>query len=164
MTESGVLEKIKSKFTEELKSIVGEGTLLDVLSAFDGSFQNSVWQDGKINGIDARNHFGLLEFVQGNEERLKSHFNKTLGLQGLILIYEKAYQLLKENSERSAQEVINGIYDIVKNSELGSNIKGIMDDNNQLSLLNTLANPKEIPPFATEEDFEKRYLLISEMY
>lgn len=163
MTENEALEKIKSRFTEELKNIIGEGNLLGVLSAFDGSFQNAVWQGGEINRIDARNHLGLLEFVQENEkdenrEKLRSYFNKTLGLQGLFLIYEKAYQLLRENSERSAQEVINRIYGIVKNSKLGKDINDIMDDNDQLSLLNILANPKGTPAFSTEEEFEEKVL------
>ncbi len=84
MTENEVLARIKSRSTEELKIFTGESTPVDVLSAFLGGFQNAVSYSAEINSIDARNHLGLLEFVQGNEKGLKDHFNKKLGLQGLF--------------------------------------------------------------------------------
>ncbi|MDR0289114.1 MAG: ankyrin repeat domain-containing protein [Rickettsiales bacterium] len=164
MTKNEALEKIKSRFIAELKSIIGEGNLLDVLSASDGSFQNAVsWHNTEIHRIDARNHLGLLEFIQEdekdkNKEKLRGYFNKKLSLQGLFLIYEKTCQLLEENSNKSTQEVISGIYSIVQNSELGKRLKEVMDNSNQLSLLNILANPKGTPVFSTEKDFEDKVL------
>jgi len=77
----------------------------------------------------------------------------------LFLIYDKAYQLLKEDSKKDTKEVISGIYSIVQNSELGKRLKEVMDNSNQLSLLNILANPKGTPVFSTEEKFEKKILV-----
>ncbi|MDR2548100.1 MAG: ankyrin repeat domain-containing protein [Rickettsiales bacterium] len=159
MTENEALEKIKSKFTEELKNIIGEDNLLEVLNILSGAFQNAVLSNGSVESIDSRNHDYLLKLNKEDKEELSNYFSKRLSLQGLFLIHEKAYQLLNENSEGGAKEVVNGIYGIVKNSELGSNIKGIMNDNDQLSLLNILANPKGTPTFAMEEDFEDKVLV-----
>ncbi|WP_265042572.1 hypothetical protein [Wolbachia endosymbiont (group A) of Sphecodes monilicornis] len=101
------------KEIEELIKIVGKGNLLETLFIFLGSFQHA--DLGRF--MDHRNHFGLSEFIQKQDEQLDYYFNLKFSLQGLFLIYALAYRILSENNNLNTKDVIDKIYEVIKGSE-----------------------------------------------
>jgi hypothetical protein len=80
-------------------------------------------------------------------------------LQGLFLIYGKAYKALENGNQLSTQEVIHEIYnyhDLIKYKII--NQEQLTEDQKKLKFLNLLANPKRQLIFKTEEDFENKVL------
>ncbi|MDX5496324.1 MULTISPECIES: hypothetical protein [unclassified Wolbachia] len=142
------------KEIEELIKIVGKGNLLETLFIFLGSFQHA--DLGRF--MDHRNHFGLSEFIQKQDEQLDYYFNLKFSLQGLFLIYALAYRILSENNNLNTKDVIDKIYEVIKGSELNEYINEVVDGR-KLDLLNILANPKREPIFKTEKDFESKVLI-----
>lgn len=142
------------KEVEELIKIVGKGNLLEALFIFLGNFQHA-----NLTGkIDHRNHIGLSSFVRKKEESLDKYFNLQFSLQGLFLIYTQAYKILSGSNNLSTQDIIDEIYKVIKESELGKDIHEIVDGR-KLDLLNVLANPKRESIFKTAEDFENKVLI-----
>ncbi|OCA06444.1 WD1261 family protein [Wolbachia endosymbiont of Trichogramma pretiosum] len=143
------------KEAEELIKIVGKGSLLEALFIFLGNFQHA-----NLTGkIDYRNHIGLSLFVRKKkEESLDRYFNLKFSLQGLFLIYTQAYKILIGNNNLSTQDIIDEIYKVIKESELGKDIHEVVDGR-KLDLLNVLANPKRESIFKTAEDFENKVLI-----
>ncbi|WP_353278630.1 hypothetical protein [Wolbachia endosymbiont (group B) of Longitarsus flavicornis] len=142
------------KEVEELIKIVGKGNLLEALFIFLGNFQHA-----NLTGkIDHRNHIGLSSFVRKKEESLDKYFNLQFSLQGLFLIYTQAYKILSGSNNLSTQDIIDEIYKVIKESELGKDIYEIVDGR-KLDLLNVLANPKRESIFKTAEDFENKVLI-----
>ncbi|MGL9757371.1 MAG: WD1261 family protein [Wolbachia sp.] len=142
------------KEVEKLIKIVGKGNLLEALLIFLGSFQHA-----NLTGkIDHRNHIGLSLFVRKKEESLDKYFNLQFSLQGLFLIYTQAYKILSGSNNLSTQDIIDEIYKVIKESELGKNIHEIVDGR-KLDLLNVLANPRRESIFKTVEDFENKVLI-----
>lgn len=142
------------KEVEELIKIVGKGNLLEDLFIFLGNFQHA-----NLTGkIDHRNHIGLSSFVRKKEESLDKYFNLQFSLQGLFLIYTQAYKILSGSNNPSTQDIIDEIYKVIKESELGKDIHEIVDGR-KLDLLNALANPKRESIFKTVEDFESKVLI-----
>ncbi|WP_425384241.1 WD1261 family protein [Wolbachia endosymbiont (group B) of Eupithecia inturbata] len=142
------------KEVEELIKIVGKGNLLEALFIFLGNFQHA-----NLTGkIDHRNHIGLSSFVRKKEESLDKYFNLQFSLQGLFLIYTQAYEILSGSNNLSTQDIIDEIYKVIKESELGKDIHEIVDGR-KLDLLNVLANPKRESIFKTVEDFENKVLI-----
>ncbi|WP_255563374.1 WD1261 family protein [Wolbachia endosymbiont of Bemisia tabaci] len=142
------------KEVEELIKIVGKGNLLEALFIFLGNFQHA-----NLTGkIDHRNHIGLSSFVRKKEESLDKCFNLQFSLQGLFLIYTQAYKILSGSNNLSTQDIIDEIYKVIKESELGKDIHEIVDGR-KLDLLNVLANPKRESIFKTAEDFENKVLI-----
>ncbi|OJH31145.1 hypothetical protein Wxf_01985 [Wolbachia endosymbiont of Armadillidium vulgare] len=142
------------KEVEELIKIVGKGNLLEALFIFLGNFQHA-----NLTGkIDHRNHIGLSSFVRKKEESLDKYFNLQFSLQGLFLIYTQAYKILSRSNNLSTQDIIDEIYKVIKESELGKDIHEIVDGR-KLDLLNVLANPKRESIFKTVEDFENKVLI-----
>ncbi|WP_341821202.1 hypothetical protein [Wolbachia endosymbiont (group A) of Myopa testacea] len=141
------------KEVEELIKIVGKGNLLETLFIFLGDFQHA---DLDLS-MDCRNHIGLSAFIQKQDEQLDYYFNLKFSLQGLFLIYAQAYNILSKNNNLNTKDVIDKIYDIIKESELNRDINEVVDGR-KLDLLNILANPKREPIFKTEEDFENKVL------
>lgn len=142
------------KEVEELIKIVGKGNLLETLFISLGGFQHADLD----RSMDRRNHFGLSAFIKKEEEPLDEYFNLKFSLQGLFLIYAQAYKILSENNNLNTKDVIDKIYDIIKESELNRDINEVVDGR-KLDLLNTLANPKREPIFKTGEDFENKVLI-----
>ncbi|WP_353275498.1 hypothetical protein [Wolbachia endosymbiont (group A) of Pipizella viduata] len=141
------------KEVEELIKIVGKGNLLETLFIFLGGFQHA---DLDLS-MDCRNHIGLSAFIKKQDEQLDYYFNLKFSLQGLFLIYAQAYNILSKNNNLNTEDVIDKIYDIIKESELNGDINEVVDGR-KLDLLNILANPKREPIFKTEEDFENKVL------
>lgn len=142
------------KEVEELIKIVGKGNLLEALFIFLGGFQHA-----NLTGkIDHRNHIGLSSFVRKKEESLDKYFNLQFSLQGLFLIYTQAYKILSGSNNLSTQDIIDEIYKVIKESELGKDIHKVVDGR-KLDLLNVLANPKRESIFKTVEDFENKVLI-----
>lgn len=142
------------KEVEKLIEIVGKGNLLEALFIFLGNFQHA-----NLTGkIDHRNHIGLSSFVRKKEESLDKYFNLQFSLQGLFLIYTQAYKILSGSNNLSTQDIIDEIYKVIKESELGKDIHEIVDGR-KLDLLNVLANPKRESIFKTAEDFENKVLI-----
>ncbi|WP_353289070.1 hypothetical protein [Wolbachia endosymbiont (group A) of Pogonocherus hispidulus] len=142
------------KEVEELIKIVGKGNLLETLFIFLGGFQHADLD----RSMDHRNHIGLSEFINKKEqEPLDKYFNLKFSLQGLFLIYAQAYNILSKNNNLNTEDVIDKIYDIIKESGLNGDINEVVD-RRKLDLLNILANPKREPIFKTEEDFENKVL------
>ncbi|WP_458694577.1 WD1261 family protein [Wolbachia endosymbiont of Cylisticus convexus] len=108
--------------------------------------------------MDHRNHIGLSSFVRKKEESLDKYFNLQFSLQGLFLIYTQAYKILSGSNNLSTQDIIDEIYKVIKESELGKDIHEIVDGR-KLDLLNVLANPKRESIFKTVEDFENKVLI-----
>ncbi|WP_143689900.1 WD1261 family protein [Wolbachia endosymbiont of Nilaparvata lugens] len=142
------------KEVEELIKIVGKGNLLEALFIFLGNFQHA----NSTGEIDHRNHIGLSSFVRKKEESLDKYFNLQFSLQGLFLIYTQAYKILSGSNNLSTQDIIDEIYKVIKESELGKDIHEIVDGR-KLDLLNVLANPKRESIFKTAEDFENKVLI-----
>jgi hypothetical protein len=163
--DNKVLESIKSNFIKEFKGVIGNGNLLEVLHIFLGSFQNAVVLNRQIDYIDHRNHLHWYAPYNADIGILSSYLNKQYSLQGLFLIYEKAYKLLKEGNDRNSKKIISQIYDIVKKSELKESAVGkqlkLGNVETGLDLLNTLANPDHNGKvtFKTEQDFENNILV-----
>jgi len=142
------------KEIEELIKIVGKGNLLEALFIFLGGFQHA-----NLTGkIDHRNHIGLSSFVRKKEESLDKYFNLQFSLQGLFLIYTQAYKILRGSNNLSTQDIIDEIYKVIKESELGKDIHEVVDGR-KLDLLNVLANPKRESIFKAVEDFENKVLI-----
>ncbi|MFV1011366.1 hypothetical protein JR053_03820 [Wolbachia endosymbiont of Nasonia vitripennis] len=142
------------KEVEELIKIVGKGNLLEALFIFLGGFQHA-----NLTGkIDHRNHIGLSSFVRKKEESLDKYFNLQFSLQGLFLIYTQAYKILSGSNNLSTQDIIDEIYKVIKESELGKDIHEVVDGR-KLDLLNVLANPKRESIFKAVEDFENKVLI-----
>ncbi|WP_341811861.1 hypothetical protein [Wolbachia endosymbiont (group A) of Conops quadrifasciatus] len=141
------------KEVEELIKIVGKGNLLETLFIFLGGFQHA----NLDLSMECRNHIGLSAFIQKQDEQLDYYFNLKFSLQGLFLIYAQAYNILSKNNNLNTKDVIDKIYDIIKESELNRDINEVVDGR-KLDLLNILANPKREPIFKTEEDFENKVL------
>ncbi|MFT4313638.1 MAG: hypothetical protein AB3P11_00700 [Wolbachia pipientis] len=142
------------KEVEELIKIVGKGNLLEALFIFLGGFQHA-----NLTGkIDHRNHIGLSSFVRKKEESLDKYFNLQFSLQGLFLIYTQAYKILSGSNNLSTQDIIDEIYKVIKESELGKDIHEVVDGR-KLDLLNVLANPKRGSIFKAVEDFENKVLI-----
>ncbi|MGX9891801.1 WD1261 family protein [Wolbachia endosymbiont of Protocalliphora sialia] len=143
------------KEIEELIKIVGKGNLLEALFIFLGNFQHA----NLHHCMDYRNHIGLSEFINKKEqEPLDKYFNLKFSLQGLFLIYTQAYKILSGSNNPSTQDIIDEIYKVIKESELGKDIHEIVDGR-KLDLLNALANPKRESIFKTVEDFESKVLI-----
>lgn len=141
------------KEVEELIKIVGKGNLLEALFIFLGGFQHA-----NLTGkIDYRNHIGLSSFVRKKEESLDKYLNLKFSLQGSFLIYTQAYKILSGSNNLSTQDIIDEIYKVIKESELGKDIHEIVGGR-KLDLLNVLANPKRESIFKTAEDFENKVL------
>ncbi|WP_250296260.1 WD1261 family protein [Wolbachia endosymbiont of Oedothorax gibbosus] len=144
------------KEVEELIKIVGKGNLLEALFICMGSFQH----DGGRNdcSIDRRNHLGVSIFAKkSKEEPLDYYLNLKFSLQGLLLIYNKAYVLLSKDRELSVKEVIDEIYKVIKKSELKKDL-GEMADDKKLDTFNTLINPRGEKVLKTEKDFEDQII------
>ncbi|MFP3015508.1 MAG: hypothetical protein ACEY3B_04315 [Wolbachia sp.] len=142
------------KEVEELIKIVGKGNLLEMLFIFLGSFQHADLD----RFMDHRNHIGLSTFIEKQEEPLDKYFNLQFSLQGLFLIYALAYRILSENNNLNTKDVIDEIYKVIKDSELGKDINEVVN-RGTLDLLNVLANPKGELVFKTVEDFENKVLI-----
>lgn len=142
------------KEVEELIKIVGKGNLLEALFIFLGNFQHADLD----RSMDHRNHIGLSAFIQKQDEQLDYYFNLKFSLQGLFLIYTQAYKILSGSNNLSTQDIIDEIYKVIKESELGKDIHEIVDGR-KLDLLNVLANPKRESIFKTVEDFENKVLI-----
>lgn len=144
------------KEVEKLIEIVGKGNLLEALFICMGSFQH----DGERNdcSIDRRNHLGVSIFAKkSKEEPLDYYLNLKFSLQGLLLIYNRAYVLLSKDRELSVKEVIDEIYKVIKKSELKKDL-GEMADDRKLDTFNTLINPRGEKVLKTEKDFEDRII------
>nr|WP_237350095.1 hypothetical protein [Wolbachia endosymbiont of Cylisticus convexus] len=76
----------------------------------------------------------------------------------MFLIYTQAYKILSGSNNLSTQDIIDEIYKVIKESELGKDIHEIVDGR-KLDLLNVLANPKRESIFKTVEDFENKVLI-----
>lgn len=99
-----------------------------------------------------------LHSLEKKEESLDKYFNLQFSLQGLFLIYTQAYKILSGSNNPSTQDIIDEIYKVIKESELGKDIHEIVD-RRKLDLLNVLANPKRESIFKTVEDFENKVLI-----
>ncbi|WP_259349221.1 hypothetical protein [Wolbachia pipientis] len=144
------------KEVEELIKIVGKGNLLEALFICMGSFQHDGARDDC--SIDRRNHLGISIFAKkSKEEHLDHYLNLKFSLQGLFLIYNKAYILLSKNKKLSVKEVIDEIYEIIKKSKLKKDL-GEMADDRKLDTFNTLINPRGEKVLKTEKDFEDRII------
>lgn len=144
------------KKVEELIKIVGKGNLLEALFICMGSFQHDGARDDC--SIDRRNHLGISIFAKkSREEHLDHYLNLKFSLQGLLLIYNKAYVLLSKDRELSVKEVIDEIYKVVKKSELKKDL-GEMADDKKLDTFNTLINPRGEKVLKTEKDFEDQII------
>ncbi|MDN5248061.1 MAG: hypothetical protein QWI36_02890 [Wolbachia endosymbiont of Tyrophagus putrescentiae] len=151
---------------EKLIQTVGRGNLLESLFIFLGGFQNSCSSGSRI---DHRNHINLSEFVKKEKsEWLDHYFNLQFSLQGLCLVFARAYKTLQENKnsqenkDLSTEEVIEQIYqDVLKNKEMEKMLGEIIDrtqgeSDKRLKLLNILSNPKGKAIFENEHDFEEK--------
>ncbi|MDE5061890.1 WD1261 family protein [Wolbachia endosymbiont of Drosophila tsacasi] len=144
------------KEIEELIKIVGKGNLLEALFICMGSFQHDGERDDC--SIDRRNHLGISIFAKkSKEEHLDHYLNLKFSLQGLLLIYNKAYVLLSKDRELSVKEVIDEIYKVIKKSELKKDL-GKMADDKKLDTFNTLINPRGEKVLKTEKDFEDQII------
>ncbi|MGL9778778.1 MAG: WD1261 family protein [Wolbachia sp.] len=144
------------KEIEKLIKIVGKGNLLEALFICMGSFQHDGARDDC--SIDRRNHLGISIFAKkSREEHLDHYLNLKFSLQGLLLIYNKAYVLLSKDRELSVKEVIDEIYKVIKKSELKKDL-GEMADDKKLDTFNTLINPRGEKVLKTEKDFEDQII------
>lgn len=144
------------KEVEELIKIVGKGNLLEALFIRMGSFQHDGGRDDC--SIDRRNHLGVSIFAKkSKKEPLDYYLNLKFSLQGLLLIYNKAYVLLSKDRELSVKEVIDEIYKAIKKSELKKDL-GEMADDRKLDTFNTLINPRGEKVLKTEKDFEDQII------
>ncbi|WP_168464212.1 WD1261 family protein [Wolbachia endosymbiont of Ctenocephalides felis wCfeT] len=142
------------KEIKELIQIVGKGNLLEALFIFLGNYQHADLNRDK----DHRNHSGIFQFINKEEEPLDKYFNLRFSLQGLFFIYFQAYRILKENSRLNTQEVIDRVYKAV-NDLLKYEQWPLTNTQKKLELFNYLGNPKGKPIFITEKDFEDKVLV-----
>ncbi|UIP92368.1 hypothetical protein JSQ73_004145 [Wolbachia endosymbiont of Anopheles demeilloni] len=156
------------KEVEELIKIVDKGNLLEAAFIRLGSFQHADLH----HCMDCRNHIGLSEFINKKEqEPLDKYFNLKFSLQGLFLIYVKAYTILAKNAQFNTQEVIDKIYAAVESKKIPTlcdtskkllreivDQVGLTEDQKKLKLFNILANPKGEALFNNNDDFEKQVL------
>ncbi|WP_339045155.1 hypothetical protein [Candidatus Mesenet endosymbiont of Agriotes lineatus] len=147
---------------EKLVKVFGKGNLLEAIFIFLGGFQNMISHNySKLEQTDHRNFFHFYEFINKTKTQpLDRYFKLKLSLQGLCLIYEKAYKILNHHNHLDAQEVIDKIYIIAAiDQELGKiakMVEGAKDKS--IKLLNIIVNPKGKSLFNNSDDFETKIL------
>ncbi|WP_339047000.1 hypothetical protein [Candidatus Mesenet endosymbiont of Phosphuga atrata] len=147
---------------EKLMKIFGKGNLLEAIFIFLGGFQNMISHDySEVERIDHRNFFHLYEFIDKTKTQpLDRYFKLKLSLQGLCLIYEKAYKILNHHNHLDAQEVMDQIYTLAIVDQELTKIARIIEEEKDASIrfLNMIINPKGEPPFSSIDDFEEKVL------
>lgn len=147
---------------EKLIAIFGRGNLLEAIFIFLGGFQNMISHNNSDSKyIDHRNFFHLHGFINKTETQcLDQYFKLMLSLQGLCLVYKKAYKILSHHNNLSTQEVIDEIYVLAAvNQELTKIVKMVdKEKDKSIKLLNMIVNPKGESPFNSIDDFEMKVL------
>lgn len=147
---------------EQLIGIFGKENLLEAIFIFLGGFQNMISHNNhNPEYVDHRNFFNLYEFITKTKEQpLDQYFKLKLSLQGLCLIYEKAYKILNHHNNLNAQEVIDKIYIIAAMDQELKKVVSIVEKENDapIKLLNMIINPRGEPPFNNSDDFKKKVL------
>ncbi|GHM57876.1 MAG: hypothetical protein sL5_00700 [Candidatus Mesenet longicola] len=147
---------------EKLVKVFGKGNLLEAIFIFLGGFQNMIsHNNSNVEYIDHRNFFHLYEFINKTKTQpLDRYFKLKLSLQGLCLIYEKAYKILNHHNHLDAQEVMDQIYTLAIVDQELTKIARIIEEEKDASIrfLNMIINPKGEPPFNSIDDFEEKVL------
>ncbi|XGA08126.1 MAG: hypothetical protein U0X86_000290 [Wolbachia endosymbiont of Xenopsylla cheopis] len=147
---------------EKLVKVFGKGNLLEAIFIFLGGFQNMIsLNNSNVEYIDHRNFFHLYEFINKTKTQpLDRYFKLKLSLQGLCLIYEKAYKILNHHSNLNAQEVMDKIYTLAIVDQKLTKIVRIIEEEKDTSIrfLNMIINPKGEQPFNSIDDFEEKVL------